>query len=669
MCFRKKTHGYANEIFPKKICFRKIEMIYDSVIVSNQTMDYSKFRVGRGCGRTQHGVPVSLAKSALQKFIRRGETEKALGCLYETNTLLLLENAGPEEVAEFHKQNKQKTLTEKAIKQFGKAQRTNMANRLLVMCSEEVNIHDNPLIPLHVWRLYKRWLSCRHQEQSVRHLAEAATILANAQKGRLLSYFKSAFHLPPYYVKEKHLSLYKEFHTTQVLAKFADLEERSRCEHYNMDTFKSCVVSNQVEKALRCLGILCSTQPHKVLFKEIWTYLRKVAFGNESIQALYEMYAKMTHQERPLYLYHALLLYMHRDQMIWDEPLKVPPIPKAEPLQVIEDKYANDHHVSGSKTVVSYIQLLKESFYVPPSHCNKTFNKPDYEELYRFIKLAVGHFEEYKVFPTSEEIQVYINQHFESGESKTLVEDAPKEFIATLERMPLAQRRTGKNKKFVRVDFASQKIVKGPYKTSEPAYQNALKFNKALALLDANTGTRTAWKWEVVYKVGEDHYLVCPFVATPNPETKTVHNVETWKDGHEYDCFERNSKALGWRIKDLIDEGGLKDQKTIQAVVQHFYLRYILGIGDTNVSNMMKVETTDQLVAGIDLEEKRSNYDASDMYKLVIGSNVKKQRLIFEPSLGSIVRVNWNMLTHEFTSLFTEEELTNMANRDAMFTM
>jgi len=652
---------------------KKIETaaVFLGTCIQIMNMDYSQYLVGRSYGKTQHGVSLSLLKSALQKYVRRSETEKAVGCLYEVNTLLPLENATPTIVAEFQSQNKQKNLTQKTINQFGKAQRTNMANRLLVMCSEEVNIHDHPLIPVYVWRLYKRWLSQRHQEESVAHLAQAATILANANKGRLLSYLKSAFDLPPYYVKEKHRAQYEEFYQTQVLAKFAVVDMRSQCEQYDMATFKTCVEGAQVEQAFRCLGVLCSTTKHKALFKEIWAYLRKLALGNESIQALYEMYTKMTHQERPLYLYHALLIHMHRDQIRWDEPMAVPPIPTAEPLRSVDDDYAKDHHVSGAKTVHSYIKLLKESFYVPPSHCNKTFNQPHYEELYRYIKLAVGHFEEYKVFPTDKEIQTYNEQHFETP---SLVQDAPTGFIASLENMPLAQRRTGKNKKFVRIDFESQRIIKGPYRNSEPPYQNALKFNKALALLDENTvgdaataWKCTAWKWDVVYRMGDDHYLVCPLVAVPDLDVSTVRNVESWKGGHTYDCYERNSKVLGWRIKDLIDEGRLTDDYMKEAVVQHFYLRYILGIGDTNVGNMMKVETTNQLVAGIDLEEIRSNYETSDMYTLIVGSNVKKQRMVLEPSLGSIVKVNWDTLTDEFKSLFTAQELANMAHRDAMF--
>ena len=130
-------------------------------------MKYSKFVVGRGHGRTQNGMSISHLKSSVQKYIRRGETGKAIGCLYEINTLILLENAGQNETELFRKENKQKTLTQKSLNKFGKAQRTNIANRLLVITSEEINIHDDACIPLHIWRLYNKWMKARKDPKSV----------------------------------------------------------------------------------------------------------------------------------------------------------------------------------------------------------------------------------------------------------------------------------------------------------------------------------------------------------------------------------------------------------------------------------------------------------------------------------------------------------------------
>lgn len=379
--------------------------------------DYSKFVIGRGHGKTEHGISLSLLKSALQKYIRRSETEKAIKCLYETNTLLFLENANEDECILFRIQNKQNTLTQKVINQFGKAQRTNIANRLLVMLSEEVNIHDHPLIPVYVWNLYNSFIKNRNNKKSIDYLSSIAVILSNAKKGRIISYLKSAFNLPPFYVKDSKRREYDEFHSQRVLTKFADIEQRSASEVYSFETFIHCFELNHVEKAFRCIGKMCENKSQseiKKLFKDIWNHLLENT-NNRSISTLYEIYQKMTHAEKPLYLYHALLLKMHSEKLNWDADsshfsnIIIPPFSKD---MVIDDDYVKDHHVCGLKNINSYIRLLKKSFYVPEDHMNREFIMSFYEELYRYIKLSIGHYEENKEFPSEEQITIYIQTHF-----------------------------------------------------------------------------------------------------------------------------------------------------------------------------------------------------------------------------------------------------------------
>jgi hypothetical protein len=382
--------------------------------------DYSKFVVGRGHGKTEHGISLSLLKSALQKYIRRSETEKAIKCLYETNTLLLLENANENQCMLFRSQNKQNTLSQKVINQFGKAQRTNIANRLLVILSEEVNIQDHPHIPIYVWNLYNSFIKNRSTQKSIHHLASIAVILSNAKKGRIISYLKSAFNLPPFYVNESKRREYNEFHSQRVLAKFAIIEQRSASEVYNFETFIHCFESNHVEKAFRCIGKMCENKSQneiKELFKNIWEHLLKNT-SNSSITALYKIYQKMTHVERPLYLYHALLLKMNHEKLNWNADtshfsnIMVPSCDSI--ISIDDDDYVKDHHVCGSKNLNSYIKLLKESFYVPENHMNRMFIMPFYEDVYRYIKLSIGHYEENKTFPSEEQLTLYIQTHFQA---------------------------------------------------------------------------------------------------------------------------------------------------------------------------------------------------------------------------------------------------------------
>ena len=88
----------------------------------------------------------------------------------------------------------------------------------------------------------------------------------------------------------------------------------------------------------------------------------------------------MTHVERPLYLYHALLLKMNHEKLNWNADtshfsnIMVPSCDSI--ISIDDDDYVKDHHVCGSKNLNSYIKLLKESFYVPENHMNRMFIMP-----------------------------------------------------------------------------------------------------------------------------------------------------------------------------------------------------------------------------------------------------------------------------------------------------
>ena len=53
---------------------------------------YARFRVEKSF----HGYPLSVLKSGIQKYARRGETEKGLWCLVEWDLFSLLEWESPE---------------------------------------------------------------------------------------------------------------------------------------------------------------------------------------------------------------------------------------------------------------------------------------------------------------------------------------------------------------------------------------------------------------------------------------------------------------------------------------------------------------------------------------------------------------------------------------------
>ena len=246
------------------------------------------------------------------------------------------------------------------------------------------------------------------------YLAQMATILSNAKKGRLISRLKSAFNLPTFYVDEKYRTRYNIFHKQLLHSTYESIEARSNCQTYSFDILKHYVYKKDVEKAFRCLGALCSTKnlnEIKALFKDLWSYLLALTPNNNIIKVLSEMYKKMTHTEKPLYLYHAMLIYMHYDKLSWSENENLPFIPKAISVHNLHDAYTIDHHVCGGKNISSYIKLLKESFFVPEHKVNNRFKNEDYEKLYIYIKIAVGHFEEYREFPRGKQVEHYICKH------------------------------------------------------------------------------------------------------------------------------------------------------------------------------------------------------------------------------------------------------------------
>ena len=212
MSTKKKTCGYNNktkrcnkhtkenqemcELSSKNNCIIKSQ--YKSIAKKKPPFDLSKFVIGQSSAKSQHGISLSLLKSAMQKYIRRSETEKAIKCLLEVDTLFILEMADDKFMIEFNKQSKQKAAPFKKdiVTRFGKTQRTNIANRLLVICSEEVNINGNPNLPIQILKLYELWRLNRHIKSATDHLIKMIILLSNSKKYRLISCLKSAFTLP-----------------------------------------------------------------------------------------------------------------------------------------------------------------------------------------------------------------------------------------------------------------------------------------------------------------------------------------------------------------------------------------------------------------------------------------------------------------------------------------
>ena len=194
-------------------------------------------------------------------------------------------------------------------------------------------------------------------------------------------------------------------------------------------------------------------------------------------------------------------------------------------------------------------------------------------------------------------------------------------------------------------------IIKGPYDLSHSGH--ARKFylnlanNRALEYLETSLALpedkKTSQPWMAIIKVQEDktstsrRYLVFQNLGSPEVELMTPEEADTKiEKGKSIAC----RGSLVDSVADYLDKTKTSTshrEEVVQATLQHFYLRYLLGIGDSNLRNIIvrrDYSPPDQprSVAGIDMEEIRGSYAPEDSKKLtILLGNSKKKGLPKKP--------------------------------------
>lgn len=374
---------------------------------------YARFRVEKSF----HGYHPSVLKSGIQKYARRGETEKGLWCLVEMDLFSLLEWDSPklEAYLEKHKTEK-KTKTQRSARRI----RTNMVNRLIVMMTEEINI-SAWWLPLTVFDLYQKWVENRDDISSRKYLIDMYMHLTSQKKIRLISDIKSVFLLPPDYVKPNKMNdlikihshiqnnypqIYQkqdeigELHWEIDLSKFPDkaatymkgiaynLEKGSDNVFFWIGKLFNLAKEDGVSQN-KCARIVWS-----ILFSFIDRH-EDYKFVVPTIHVLDKFYSQMTHREKLIYLYHAILLLVRRGEIDWSS--KAPKIntPHRRVLQRYEnhlknsrmgiDDYILDLHTrKGKRMVNSLEEFALEGAYV--KNQNKKFLNQQYREIYILLK-------------------------------------------------------------------------------------------------------------------------------------------------------------------------------------------------------------------------------------------------------------------------------------------
>lgn len=177
---------------------------------------------------------------------------------------------------------------------------------------------------------------------------------------------------------------------------------------------------------------------------------------------------------------------------------------------------------------------------------------------------------------------------------------------AQLQNNPQGQKLCGKGK--MRVLLFKDQVVKGPYLESQSKYLLNLINTQSLQELEDKLNLpdklRSSLAWTGILQIKNRRYLLAPNVGDPEivlmPQEEADTSVEQGRM-----VAQRGSYIDS--IGGLLREEVTLSESVLVATLQHFYFRYLLGIGDSNLNQvLLRRDKTSRLIAGIDMEEKRS---------------------------------------------------------------
>ncbi len=372
---------------------------------------YARYRLEKSF----FGYDPHVLKSGIQKYARRAEVKKGLWCLVEMDLFSLLEWNGAALNAYLRKHPKEsRTNTQQSAQRL----RTNMVNRLVVMMSEEVNI-SAWWMPLKIHELYQQWVDNRANASSRKYLVDMYLYLTSQKMIRLISDLKSVFLLPPDYVKPKQMSDLTQIHRNiEVLYPGIYSDEADVGEiDWDLDGYPAnlqpCIkgIIYNLEKGsdhvFFWINKLCDLEkedktPKFKYIRMVWAILYRFIdryseyeFVRETISALEEFFKMMGHQEKPIYLYHAVLLLIRRDEIDWSstDPAIDTPVADVDRLyrdhlagaKMPVDDYILDLHTHGGKRSCNCLEnFALEGAYIKNE--NVKFLHREYREIYIKLK-------------------------------------------------------------------------------------------------------------------------------------------------------------------------------------------------------------------------------------------------------------------------------------------
>jgi hypothetical protein len=324
--------------------------------------------------KTYSGLPFDLAKSALQKYIRRGNIEMTARIMIDIS-LIHLAVDNPESYVSYMMKKGHKGYKTKNITTVGKSMITNIKNRLHVIASEDISVANH----------YAAKMVCdNYDSRNLIQLVKLVVYLARSQKLRLISDYKTIFQLPPYYWKEsdrlKHQKIHNYISDIFPFIQYRKTSWQKELANHNIHAFfynlGQDMLSNGIHYVLNSLKNKLSES------------------RNSIIQCLVNNYKNISHKEKPIYLYQAALVSMNYGTMkqeidisdITDDwILKIKGEILAGHKYEVDDFCRDIHTKSGSKS--SLQQFALEGAYV--TNQNSKYYEWNSRLIYIIYKLLV----------------------------------------------------------------------------------------------------------------------------------------------------------------------------------------------------------------------------------------------------------------------------------------
>lgn len=630
---------------------------------------------GGFCGSiTYHGFNTNDIKSCLQKYIRRGETDKAIRALLELDRFYILRRAEAIKKSKLAADGSIPTSVKLGL-------RTNMVNRLRILSCEdfgESNIHLIVKVDeyLTLWEKHR----CSNFIESQRAIMELISIFEQVPKSRMMSYIRAAYKTA--------------VSSTELRQKYNILYNQAFPNTHTMPAIKKQKkIKGQRRKKTTCVG-----WNNKSCEYILWDFIKRYSSSNlttleqRTVLINYKWFKGATQKEYWIFLIQAIKISMQK----FNGTSRIQPLAAVIKTDseirheivshlvkpIILDDYCFDQHtkrgrangrshvyfsetgadvVNESESVIHLYKDIYNDLKIlaenkgrtgPPVAIDKTLDDVHIAQWSAYLSSTgvVAHYIEEVVagLPISHPCMV-----------DPSIEDIGDDELHYILALPRGQQLTSTNKRSVYI--GADLVYKGPFKSiGDVKFANNIKFTKALCILESVSTVPDKYKTCLQFKfkryksaVGSYYFIVYKNVGnisatepTKNVPraliSKTIKELMPELNGIDRESIEIYDRGVIKRISDLIGTqySDLLTSDIKLATLQHLYIRYLLDIGDSGTQNVLfREDGGEQLVVGVDMEESRTKDQGETKLEFLFNKFSKPVYRTFKDSIQGVVRL------------------------------